>query len=353
MGIKKKSKLKSKSRSKSRLKFIEVSELKTENNNGYFLKIIYFLTNFVSCIYKLFSNIYYKLKKSKQNTDDKLKKSKQNTYDKLKKSKQSILNIYNYSSELTPRQKKVLDYANHISSKKSNELSYLTKKKFLNFGFTIDDFDNIIEFIKNDVNVIIHFDPGKILSKLYDDSFYKNLFETNHSNGSRDKSARMVWENNLFNNIYDNNTPNSERVKYGCLHISGNKKGDKNASHFGNSYIVLKKNNKKRVTFIWGDSGGFNSKNNIFTFNHFDHLFLNFSEHQLESMIKQIKKKNDFIGDYIFYNYIECQIHGLIDLTKDIELLMINNIYKENQQIVYLLKKFEEKFGCPYKFIDE
>ena len=194
-----------------------------------------------------------------------------------------------------------------------------------------------VNCFKKHATVIIHFHPTKVLQNLVNDTHYRNLFETNQSNGSNSRSSRERWEAEMFGESY-NGVVASHRVKYGCLRKSS--RGDPVASRtYGDSYLILKEELKPRCTFAISDSGGSNGRN-LGTFEHCGHLVSTFKAATVKALTE---------GDELFADptdtYKEVQIHGPVRLGHDIEALVMHESHKSSTVTVGLAEQFRDKFG--------
>src|SRR5207302_1794959 len=80
-----------------------------------------------------------------------------------------------------------------------------------------------------------------------------NQFETNISGGCLSHPTRLQWEKTLFGGAYDL-SEGYEKVKYGSLNITNNPLGNTACYGYGDSYLILRPDIKKRTTFVHGDS---------------------------------------------------------------------------------------------------
>jgi len=97
------------------------------------------------------------------------------------------------------------------------------------------------------------------------DTHYRNLFEVY----KQKDGSRVVWENRIFDRIY-NNATHYERVKYGTINFTNDPKGVAACASYGPSYFLLKPHVRDRCTLTDRDSaddsasiGTFRFVNNI------------------------------------------------------------------------------------------
>lgn len=248
---------------------------------------------------------------------------------------------------LTQTQKMALDFAKKKSKiySKNTKLEAFHRLKLKKYSK--EDFDKILHYIQNNVIIIIHVNLDKVLEYLVEDDHYRNMFEVNKSGGSLNTSLRVDWENNLFKNIYNNADP-SERVKYGALNLTNSSTAIKCCISYGDSFLVLKKEINERSTFVLGDSSC--GQMHLATFKYCEILLALIPESLLDNVIDIVLGTKKTLP-YDNREYIEVQIHGPLRLNHDIEVLVVNKKYENNNKIINLLNQFKLKHCCPYIFM--
>lgn len=272
--------------------------------------------------------------------------------------------------KLTENQIKALNYCYKKSKIFSKQIYPNLVEKFIKNNLAIEDIKKVNKYIKS-VPIIIHFKVKNIIDFLVSDDHYRNQFETGTSGGSLNKINRTNWEKNLFNGIYEtfdyaensvcgvifnensadvNNCKNkdSERVKYGAINIGKNPNGC--ASSYGESYIVLKEKVKKRTSFVFGDSSRLMTE--MMTFRHHNPLIYYLNDNSFEELIELAIKGKKY-SKHNFSPYVECQFHGPINLKKDVEYLVIDDMYKNDILINNKLNTFTEIHNVPYMWKSE
>lgn len=232
-----------------------------------------------------------------------------------------------------------------ISKKKAKIFSKNVKpnlfQKIISLGYSEKDFHDTINFVKNHVPIIVHINLDITLDYLLKDDHLRNRFETNISGGSIDMSSRLSWEDNLFKSVYKDAEP-FERVKYGAVNINCSPIGIPRAYVYGNSYLILNEDVKLRSTFVYDDSSYMDL--HIATFNDFCNILYYIPQNGLISIIDVATGKN-VDNKIIDYPYIECQIHGPIRLDRDIDMIVVNDVYLNNNTII-------DKFGVSWTFMN-
>ncbi|MBF0361293.1 MAG: DUF3626 domain-containing protein [Oligoflexia bacterium] len=222
-----------------------------------------------------------------------------------------IFNGSVYSSEISsnvnlPTKERISSIQDNVLSSikqnASNEnIVKVSKKKLIDFFTGQCKKQNGSELLQKLVNhlnkseIIIHFDPGKKISKkdnpnlllidaFLQDKYYKNVHEVNQtSSGAKDENinkyinTRDGWEQSKLGYpsktkgtyTYDNNAVRSggtERPKYGVLNLYNSENGV--APQYGKSFFVLKKNSVQKFCSIshMDTSAGQVTKENIGTF---------------------------------------------------------------------------------------
>lgn len=279
------------------------------------------------------------------------------------KCKQDQINMFkkysigNQKPPLTSVQGEAILYAGKKSKiiSKNVYLMVLAKYKFL--GYTEDDLKTTVNYIQEKAPVIIHLNLDRVIKFLCNDTEYRNQFETGTSGGSLSHELRLKWEKTLFNGIYDK-SKGYEKVKYGVLNITNNPEGTKSCYTYGDSYLVLKSEIKKRTTFVHGDSS--RQDLHIVTFS-YPVPILNFLDNcnnfkskkgnrELTDVIDVATGRKQFTESHKYY--IEAQIHGPVHLNTDIDVLMVNKRHKGDDYMLELLEEFSYEHNCKYQFIE-
>lgn len=164
--------------------------------------------------------------------------------------------------------------------------------------------------------VTLHFHPDRlaagvpILRVMADDGVYRSQFETGTSNGGLTAypgGDRWRWESRIFGGAYDDGPP-GERPKYGSLNFRRRRVGG--SPRFGSSHLRLRPETLDRTTFCYPDSV-FEPRNVGVTA-------------RLSTLIDLAETDDrDPLDDYI-----EAQVHGVIDLGRDVEALVLDPCYR-------------------------
>jgi hypothetical protein len=243
--------------------------------------------------------------------------------------------------QLSEPQIKALEYITKKSKHYSKNVKPLLFAKLYEMGYAKDDFKKLDKFVRESP-IIIHFSPVALIHHMLTDTHYRNYFEIKGHHGTR-----VIWENTLFNKIYDTATP-FERVKYGPVNITHDPRGVISAHGYGDSYMVLSTEVKKRTSFVFGDSSM--GQVHMCTFDGYHNLLYYIPD----DCLKHIMDLSIGKAPTTQFNmqYVEAQYHGPIRLDMDIDKLVINNKYVNNIDVMNNIKQFCEKNNVEYMMGD-
>ncbi|WP_030607367.1 DUF3626 domain-containing protein [Streptomyces fulvoviolaceus] len=166
-----------------------------------------------------------------------------------------------------------------------------------------------------DVRVTLNFHPDRlvrgvpILEALAQDGTYHSQFVTGTSNGgltAHPGGDRWRWESRIFGGVYDDAAA-PERPVYGALNFRRQVVGA--APRFGSAHVRLTGATLARATFCYPDSAAEPT--------HFG-VAAGMSLIALAEADEQ-----DALNDYI-----EAQVHGGVDLTRNVEALVLDASYR-------------------------
>lgn len=224
--------------------------------------------------------------------------------------------------KLTKCQVKALKFCIKRSKLMSKNTEHLLLEKIIKLGYGPSDYDILMKYVEDiDIMMFLPLFSKGLIHKFKEDCRLKNLFEVMYGMGGNCTSSRIIWENSLFNGFYDKSTA-EEKVKYGCVNMDKNPLGVLSAKSYGDSFLVLKKEVKYRITLVYGDSAGISSKRHIATPKYMVNI-LNYIPDDLLSNMLMIANGKDADIKYTSYSYVEAQIHGELRLDRDVEKLII------------------------------
>ncbi|GAA1031156.1 MULTISPECIES: DUF3626 domain-containing protein [Amycolatopsis] len=164
--------------------------------------------------------------------------------------------------------------------------------------------------------VTLHFHPDRlvngvpILESMARDGRYRSQFETGVSNGgltARRGGDRWRWESRLFAGVYDD-VEAAHRPKYGSLNFRGRKTGG--SPRFGSAYLRLARHTMSRATFAYPDS--------VFEPTSFG----------VEARLSELVAIAEADDKDLLDDYIEAQVHGEVNLARDVEALVLDPSYR-------------------------
>jgi hypothetical protein len=237
---------------------------------------------------------------------------------------------------LTPIQEKAVKICKRKSMALSKQVYHNIVIKAIDLNHNEEKVKRLLDNFSDRVELIINF-KALLFDYFTKDGVYKNCFEINPAVKNIN---RISAENNLFLKAYDE-CSGSERVKYGSLNLF-NLRTPTCASYYGECFMILKENVKKRTSFCCGDS--FDMQFQIGTIEYATVILNILDSNLLDNLIKYYNNEKYDQNSYI--NYVEIQIHGPIRFDKDVELIVVPKINKDTPNLINFLKKFNIK--CVY-----
>ena len=181
--------------------------------------------------------------------------------------------------------------------------------------------------------VTLHFHPDRlvdgvpILERMARDRVYRSQFETRVSNGgltAHPGGDRWRWESRIFGAAYDDG-PAAGRPKYGSLNFRRRRVGG--SPRFGSAHLRLTAACLARATFCCPDS--------VFEPEHFGVAA------RVSSLVKLAEADDkDPLDDYI-----EAHVHGPVDITADVEALVLDPCYRATS-----VEDGASRLGCPVEW---
>jgi hypothetical protein len=159
------------------------------------------------------------------------------------------------------------------------------------------------------------------------DGVYRSQFETGVSNGGLTAypgGDRWRWESRIFGAAYDDSPPAS-RPKYGSLNFRQRRVGG--SPRFGSAHLRLTADALARATFCYPDSAAGPEHFGIAA--------------RMSSLVKLAEADDaDPLDDYI-----EAHVHGAIDITADVEALVLDPCYRATP-----VEDGASRLGCPVEW---
>jgi hypothetical protein len=231
-------------------------------------------------------------------------------------------------SRLSPTQRAVLadvrTRAAELSRRAYPELLARAEER----GFTETELQRVLRYVRDrapltinlDLNDQLYRSEALVVDGLIDSGRYLNRFETLGFHSGRDESEA----NFLGMSPQGARLASSERLKYGALNASHSPQGG--ATGYGRSHLRLNPGIRPRLTFSPEDSLS-TAKETIGTADHFAHVLLNAND---DRFMEAMNHGSGRCGPKVIAPrlYIELQIHGPVELARDVEALVANHSYR-------------------------
>lgn len=147
----------------------------------------------------------------------------------------------------------------------------------------------------------------------------------------------------MFGRHYDTATA-FQRVKYGCINLTGDIEGVRPARSYGAFFVSLKPSVRHRCTMHNMDTGGFRHGDTLATARNYSHVLEKYSEEELQSILALSRVGG---GKSKCMCYKEIQIHGPVCLATDIESLSVPGRKSDaSKQLLSMVDSFQKKAKC-------
>jgi hypothetical protein len=232
------------------------------------------------------------------------------------------------------------------------------------------DYARALECVRQHGRVAVHFHPDRfglktstVAEALLEEGIYRNQFETGLSSGSVSGfpgGARDVWEKNLFDGAYHaGEVTSSERPKYGALELVRFPDGP--IPRFGSCYFVLRQSVAERTTFTFMGSEDTRAAERLGTIGRMDGVMaallaeieaggiasppwppyraptLGIAGLTIPRLLRILHDLEQVRADpavgkagRVLDTVVEAQVHGPIDLYRDVELLVADPSFAES-----------------------
>ncbi|CAE7731967.1 nucI [Symbiodinium pilosum] len=218
----------------------------------------------------------------------------------------------------------------------------------------VETIDQLTAALQAHARVAIHFHPDRLVKggetvagSMLATGCVQSQFESQISNGKVDSAPggkRDQWENRLFGQAYQDAAP-FWRPKYGALFLLGQSDGP--APRFGSCYFLLSPDATKRATFCYGDShldppirGTYELWEDVLSelfqesFTRDGTLGLHglrppaLVGRMLELLQAPLSDKWSYPAARNLDHYIEAQVHGQVELGRDVDALVADPSFK-------------------------
>ena len=210
----------------------------------------------------------------------------------------------------------------------------------------------IVETLAEHARVTLNFHPDRfrrdgltVAGGLLRDGFYRSQFDTGVTNGSPTAfpgGERDRWEERLFGSAYHGGDT-EERPKYGAFNVMSHPDGG--SPRFGSCYFELSRSMLPRCTFTWGDSH--EGPAHVGTIGRFDAVLgawleavdqngaaLGVAGLDVPTLLERLSSSQtptNRTPGRALDDYIEAQVHGPIDLGRDVESLVIDPAFEDTE----------------------
>ena len=239
---------------------------------------------------------------------------------------------------LMESQKMALIVANKKAKIYQKEIDHLLKQLFIDNDINEIYFDKFNDYIKNKVKIVMH---GKFtLYDLIKCPIIKTCFDLPDNPNAKSRintylgtDSYLTWRRKkeciMFNRSYGKD---DERPKYASINIGLEEDGNPLCASYGETVLFFKNEIKNRTTFLWGNS----SENDYYicTFN-YPLLLLYHMRSDLKKIIDLLDNNKKSLS-----KYIEAQIHGEINIERDVDKIVI----KKEKYNEFDIKLFCEKY---------
>lgn len=115
---------------------------------------------------------------------------------------------------------------------------------------------------------------------------------------------------------------------------------------------MVLKHVRLRTSFANCDTGG-GRLQMLACCDYYAHVLQGFTDSELEACISVGTGVQNYADSTIISTYKECQIHGEVNLAKDVAAFVINSDFKHDCSMLKKLEKLNAKHGVPVLWMDE
>jgi hypothetical protein len=256
-------------------------------------------------------------------------------------------------------------------------------------GCESDDYVRALEDARRHARIVLHFHPDRfglksttVAQALLEEGVYRNQFETGLSSGSVSAfpgGARDAWENTLFGGAYHaDGVTNPERPKYGALEFVRYPDGP--IPRFGSCYFVLRQSVAERTSFTFMGSEDPRATERVGTIGRIDSVMaallteieaggiatppgppyraptLGVAQLTIPRLLHLLHelaqpRKDPAVGKAgrVLDTQIEAQVHGPINLHRDVELLVADPAFVASATGA-VLRELAQRYDIPLRW---
>jgi hypothetical protein len=265
-------------------------------------------------------------------------------------------------SRLNDTQRKALADATTRAATASQAAHAGLVARVARLGYSEADLTACLAYLKNTVPITINMDLDRsshaaqaglpanephVIDHMISSGHQCNTFELNNYWGASYGNTRDGWERTLFSGDYQvHPLVADERPKYGALNAVKNPSGG-SPTH-GNAFLILKSGVKERATFTPQDSSHC-SADQVGTAGNMERVLLDVPADDSLRQVMDVALGRKESGAMPPYQYLEAQVHGPVDYSKDVAALVVGNHYRgtpyEEQ-----IRRFSELTGVPVRW---
>lgn len=290
-------------------------------------------------------------------------------------------------AKVSAAQRAALLHADIAARSRESDAGERLQRVLDNAACPSDAIDDAMRSIRSDARVVLHFHPDRygikpitVAESLLADGQYRNQFETGLSAGSRTAFAggsRDRWERVLFGGAYHGpDVLAQDRPKYGALELIRYPDGP--LPRFGSCYFVLRPAVSTRSTFTFGGSEKADALDRLGTLANMNSVMaslleevaagggtpvpwpplvaptLGVSNLTVRGLLARLARElpmqrpDPSLGPAgrVLDSCVEAQVHGCIDLRKDVESLVIDPAF-EGTSTAEILFEVCRKYEIP------
>jgi hypothetical protein len=297
------------------------------------------------------------------------------------------LNVHNpHDSRLSEAQRAALTHVVDVVHRQQSVSRSYISGVLQRAGTDVAVYGAAMESVHAHARVLLHFHPDRFGTKsipvaeaLLKAGVYRNQFETGLSTGGLSAfpgGARDSWERSLFGGAYHiRGVSDSERPKYGALELV--RYADGSIPRFGSCYLVLRPSVSSRTSFTFAGSEDPRAAERLGMIGQMENViaavfaeieaggtaappwppFLaptlglsNLTVARLLEVLRELarprKKPADLPTGRVLDTQIEAQVHGSVDLQKDVELLVADPAFAPTRT-GEVLRQIAARYGFP------
>ncbi|PKL79693.1 MAG: DUF3626 domain-containing protein [Candidatus Melainabacteria bacterium HGW-Melainabacteria-1] len=267
------------------------------------------------------------------------------------------MTINHLSHPLLPHQRQALKLMRDIALQRAGEARKCIHGLLAAAGLDAATYDIALNRLRQVARINLHFHPDRldihgrsVAAGLLEDGAFRTQYETGISAGSTSAfvgGARDLWEEKLFGGAYHvEGAKLAERPRYGALNLLSHPDGA--APRFGACYFVLRQNLNQRASFTFGGSQEADASECSGTLDAFDAVMaallaeasqgqgiLGETSLDLPTLLQRLSAEpSPSLGlsarplGQALDSFIEVQIHGAIELSRDVEGLVADPCYR-------------------------